>query len=120
MAEAHAPVASDPASFEALKRVKAAESEWDQRLAAARQREGADLERLRAEADAAVRAAQAEAERARAAAVQAAKDAAEREATRIEGDGATAAADVARGAGKRPIDRKDAVLAAVLGEFAQD
>jgi len=120
MADAVGAVASDTASFEALKRVKAAEAEWDGRLAAARAQRAAVLERLRAETDAAVKAAQAEAEQERVAAVQRARADAERAASVLEAEGAAAAQAAASGVGKRPADRKDAILAAVLGAFASE
>jgi vacuolar-type H+-ATPase subunit H len=104
--------------LDALRRIKAAETEWDQRLATVRQATETSLQRLRDETDAAVKAAQAEADQERAQTVQAARADADREAARILADGAQAAAEAARGEGKHPADRKDAVLAAVLGDFA--
>ena len=109
-----------PDSFEALKRVKAAETEWDAKLTAARSGFAAELERQRDDSDAAIKAAQVAADRTRAQAVQKARDAAEREAMQIVADGKRAAEQAASGAGKRPADRKDEILAVVLAAFAGD
>ena len=50
-------------SIEALKRVKATETEWDTRLSAARQESEEALRRLRDDGDATVKAAETEADR---------------------------------------------------------
>ena len=104
-------------SIEALKRVKEAETEWDLKLRTARGAATEALERLRAESEAAVRAAQAAADAERANTVLAARQEAEREAAEILAAGQRAAASAARGDGKRPADRPDEILAVVLAGF---
>ncbi len=107
-------------SIDALKRVRAAETEWEQKLAAAKQEAGEAIARLKTAADAAVRAAQAAADEDRAATLQAARSEADREAIVILADGAKAADAAAEGAGKRPADKADAIVGAVLAGFASD
>jgi vacuolar-type H+-ATPase subunit H len=114
------PAPTDAASIEVLKRVKAAETDWASRRSSAQAEQDATLARLRDETEAAVKAAQAEADQERTRAVQSARDVADREAAAIVAQGQVAATAAAAGQGKRPADRKDAILAAVLGEFARD
>jgi vacuolar-type H+-ATPase subunit H len=111
---------SDIGSIEALKRIKAAETEWDEKIANARQETEAALRRLAEEGDATVKATHAEADSARTLSVQRARADADREAETIVAEGAKAAAAAARGAGKRPADRSAEVLAAVLGSLSED
>lgn len=120
MATASPPTPADAGSFEALKRVKAAENEWEAKLATAKHESEAALGRLRDETDTAVKAAQAQAEQERAAMVQRARADADREATTILAEGTRAAAEATRGEGKHPRDKKDPVLAAVLGGFVSN
>jgi len=108
------------ASVDALKRVKAAEAEWETRLAAARTQAEATLRELREEADAAVKAARAQVERERADRLERARAEAAGMAAAIVAEGEKDAQTAARGDGRRPSDKKDAVLAAVLGGFAAD
>ncbi|HTW76712.1 MAG TPA: hypothetical protein VMG14_02985 [Thermoplasmata archaeon] len=112
--------ADSPGSIEALKRVRATEIDWEQRLQAAQQQAAAEIARLRAEADAAIKAAQSEADQERARKVQAARADADREAAGILADGERAANDAAKGEGRRPVDRADAIRAAVLAGFLGD
>ncbi len=119
MATAAAPGA-DLGSIEALKRVKATETDWELKLRAARGQAEEALQRLRADADAAVKAAQAAADADRAAKLEAARAEADREAAGIVAEGQKAAEAAARGEGKRPADKKDAILAAVLAGFQKD
>ena len=60
------PAPGGPEALEALKRVKATEQEWQQKLETERRSSEAMLQRLREESDATVKAILAEAERARA------------------------------------------------------
>ena len=115
-----APGRSDVGSIEALKRIKATETEWDEKLASARQETEATLRRLAEESDATVKATHAEADAARTLSVQRARSDADREAETIVAEGAKAAGAAARGAGKRPADRSAEVLAAVLGSLGED
>jgi len=115
-----APGRSDVGSIEALKRIKAAETEWEEKLASARQMTEATLRRLVEESDATVKATHTEADAARTLSVQRARAEADGEAETIVAEGAKAAAAAARGAGKRPAERSVAVLAAVLGSFGED
>jgi vacuolar-type H+-ATPase subunit H len=107
-------------SIDALKRVRAAETEWEQKVTAAKQDAGEAIAELRTAADEAVRAAQADAEAKRAAKVQAARSEADREAVVILAEGAKAADAAAQGEGKRPADKADAILGAVLAGFTSD
>jgi vacuolar-type H+-ATPase subunit H len=112
--------ASSPDSVEALKRVKATENEWDARLSAARTESEATLQRLRDEAVAAVRDAETQADKDRVARVEAAKSDIAKETEAIVADGRTAAEQATRGEGRRPSDKKDAILAVVLGPLGSD
>jgi vacuolar-type H+-ATPase subunit H len=107
-------------SIDALKRVKATEVEWELKLRAAHGTAEEVLEHLRAESEAAVKAAQVSAEAERASAVIAARTDADREAAEILAEGTRAAEVAARGEGKRPTEKKDAILAAVLAGFLKD
>jgi len=107
-------------SLAALKRVKAAETEWAAKLAAARAESDAALARLRDECAAAIKAAAAEAERERTAAVQSARTEAGGLAATIIAQGAKAADQALRAEGKKPEDRKAEVLSVVLGSFSGD
>jgi len=114
-----APGATASDSVEALKRVKATENEWDTRLGAARKDADATLERLRAEAAAVVKTAQAEADRDRLAKVAKARGETEAEVEAIVAEGRTAAERARAGEGRRPADKKAEILDAVLGTFGQ-
>jgi vacuolar-type H+-ATPase subunit H len=107
-------------SIDALKRVKATESDWELKLRAARGASEEALQRLRDESEAAVKAAQASVDAERSEAVQAARTEADRLAAEILAEGERAAAVARRGEGKGTADRKDSILAAVLGGFFQD
>jgi vacuolar-type H+-ATPase subunit H len=107
-------------SIEALKRVKATETDWELKLRAARGAVDEALGRLQAESEAAIKAAQASAEAERTRAVQAARTEADREAEGILAEGTRAAEAAARGSGKRPADQKDALLTTVLAGFVPD
>jgi vacuolar-type H+-ATPase subunit H len=107
-------------SIDALKRVKATETDWDLKLRAARGAAEMETARLKDESEEAVRAAQQEAEAERARAVQAARADADREAEQILADGSRAAEAAARGEGKRPADRASEILSTVLAGFTTD
>jgi len=107
-------------SFAALKRVKAAETEWAGKLASSRAGSDAALARLRDESAAALKAAVAEADQERAAAVQRARAEAEGLAATIVAEGAKAADAALRVEGKQPADLEKEILAVVLGAFAGD
>jgi len=113
-------VAAAPGSVEALKRVKATETEWDARLSAARQEAEDALRRLRDEGDAAVKAAEAEAERKRTDRVERARAENAAEAEVIVADGRRAAERATHREGRRPTEMKDAILEVVLGSFGKD
>jgi vacuolar-type H+-ATPase subunit H len=112
--------AGAPDSVEALKRVKATENEWDARLSATRRNVDETLERLRTEAAAAVKEAQTEAGRDRVARVVQARTETEAEAQAIVTEGQKAAAQALAGEGRKPADKKDAILDIVLGSFGKD
>lgn len=102
---------------EALKRIKAAEREWDAQLSSAKGRADEEAKRLEIESAAAVKSAQTEAERARYDAVQAARLVAEREAEEIESAGAREAGNLESSGRGIPAAKRPAVLDAILGEF---
>jgi len=118
--EATPPAMAGSGSIEALKRVKAAEGEWDRRLAAAREESEKLLSELREEAESAVKSAELEAERDRSAKIEQARVETIAAAAAIIADGEKAAAKAERAEGRRPSDKRDAVLEAVLGGFAKD
>jgi vacuolar-type H+-ATPase subunit H len=107
-------------SIDALKRVRAAEIDWDQKAAAAKQEAAESIAALRTAADAAIRAAQAAADQERAAKVQAARSEADREAIAILAEGVKAAEEAAKGEGRQPTDKADEILRAVLAGFIPD
>jgi vacuolar-type H+-ATPase subunit H len=109
-----------PSSVDALRRVKAVETDWEARLKAAREESEATLRRLREESEAAVKAVHAQMEHERAERVEHARLEATGMAAAILADGEKAAEAAARGEGKRPADKKDAILGAVLGKFVKD
>jgi len=105
--------------LEVLKRVKSVETEWDEKLAAARHASQEALGRLKEEAVAAIKAAHADVEAARARALEEARVQGEREVAEILAEGERAAEGIARPDGKRPQDRPREVLAVVLGPFVE-
>jgi vacuolar-type H+-ATPase subunit H len=107
-------------SVEALKRVKAAETEWESRVSTARQEAEDSLQKLREESEAAIKAAQAEAERERTERLERARTEIASEAETILTTGQTAAAVALRGEGRRPTDKKGEILDTVLGSFKKD
>jgi vacuolar-type H+-ATPase subunit H len=109
-----------PGSLEALKLVKATETEWETRVTGAREEAGATLRRLRDEGDAAVKAAEEEVERQRVARLDAARAEVASEVETILAEGRTAAEHAAHNEGRRPMDKKDALLETVLGSFGKD
>jgi vacuolar-type H+-ATPase subunit H len=114
------PAAAAPAalgSIDALKRVKEAEAEWDLKLRTARGASDEAIAQLKTQAENAIKAAQVAADGERTNAVLAAEQDAEHEATEILTTGAQAAEAAARGDGKHPSDKKDAILHAVLAGF---
>ncbi len=102
-----------------LKQVKEAETEWEAEVQYAVAARKAALDRLIAENDAIVKAEIASAQETREHAVREARAAADREAARIVADGEKAAAAVRVGAGRRPAERADQILDAVLGSFRE-
>jgi len=118
---ASTPAAAPPApsSVAVLKQVKATEEEWAERIAAARREADDALTRLRQEEEDAVKAANAAAESDRAQALDRARAVVQSEVAQILADGESAAQTAGRSTGKRPQDRRDRVLAVLLGPFAK-
>lgn len=108
----------DTDTIDALKRIKAAEAEWDAKVAAARASADTTLKAAREATERAIVDARASADAERQRAVENARAMADLEARAIVADGERAAKSAADGAGKRPADRKDEILAALLGRFA--
>jgi len=109
--------ATPNASIAALTQVRAAETETDERLAAARRLAEETIHRLKSEAEDAIASARAQADGERVHRVEEARADADREAATIVADGERAVARLGRSASV-PADRRAAVLAAVLGDFA--
>jgi vacuolar-type H+-ATPase subunit H len=107
-------------SIDALKRVRAAEMEWDQKVKDAKEAAAQEIARLRADSDAAVKAAQSAADADRASKLQAARSEADREAVGILADGAKEAERATEGEGKHPADHTDDILRVVLSGFTSD
>jgi len=114
------PPASDLGTVEALKRVKATETEWETKTAEARAHRDQALQRLRDETEATVHAAQVETERERSEAIQAARTEADAEAAKILADGDQVAADAGSEQPTALKEKRAELLAAVLGEFGTD
>ncbi len=114
------PRSADTGTIEALKRIKAVEDEWDARLAEARREAEAARKRTSSETETAIATAREVTDAERARAVDAARATADAEARQIIADGEREAAAVARGAGKGVADRKEELLAVLLGRFATD
>lgn len=112
--------AGSETTVDALKRVKAAETEWEAKVAEARAHRDEAFRRLRDETVAVMKAAHAEVEQERAAAVQAARAATEVEAARIVAEGDRAAAAAAREDPKLLVGKRAAILGAVLDGFAPE
>ncbi len=110
--------AAGSGSLDAVKLVKATETEWETKIAAARKAADAALAQLREAAATAVTEARADAERERALTVEATRVTADKEAAQIVADGQEAAERDRASAGRRPADRRDDVLDAVLGDLA--
>jgi vacuolar-type H+-ATPase subunit H len=117
-----APPAAPPTlgSIDALKRVKEAEMDWEMKLRTARGQAAASLEQVRAQSETAVRAAQVIADGERTNTVLNARQEADHQAAEILASGRRAAEAAARGEGKQPSDKKDAILAAVLAGFLKE
>ncbi len=120
MTTAAPPAPETPGSIEALKRVRATEVEWDEKLRVAKEASEAALRRLREETDATVKNVQDEVDAERTAKVLASRSDADQGAAEILAEGAQAADQAARGEGKHPADRRDEILTAVLDGFWGD
>lgn len=113
------PGSSEQPTIDALRRIKAAEEEWEAKLSGARAEKERAIADARSGADAAVKAVASELEKDRGRALETAGAAAEAEARDLLAAGETDAAR-ARSGKKKLADRKEEVLRAVLGEFTSD
>ena len=120
MAAESASNAEPTGSIEALKRVRAAETETDERVRAAKAAADATVRSLSEEAAAAIKAAQVAADAARAAELERARADADRGAAAIVAEGEQAAEAALHTEGKRPADRRPEILATVLSGFWTD
>ena len=116
----NAPTPGDSETIEVLRRVKAAESEWDTKLREARAGAEQAVRRAREEAEATLKAVAAEVEGERAHQLELAQVSAEAEAEAIRREGAKAADALRSGKERRSSGRADAIVEAVLGPFARD
>ncbi len=114
------PAPAPVGSLEELQHVKDAEAEWTARVRAARDEGEATLKRLREEADGRIGLARTAAQQTREERVSAAKKEAGAQATQILFDGDRQARAVVAEPGKRPADRREEILSAVLSEFRTD
>lgn len=112
------PDAANEATIDTLRRIKAAEAEWEERLATARRGAETQLKLLADECAATVAAARAEAEAERARALEQARRDADLEAAGIVAEGERQAAEAREGTGKGVVERRREVLGVVLGPFA--
>ena len=104
-------------SLDELKRVKDAEREWDERLAAARAEAEATAQRLREEADGRIGLARTAAHQLRESRVREAQSAGDREAQALVAAGDAEASNALAGAGKRPKELAEPLLDAILAGF---
>jgi len=120
--DAPGPAATGPSDsrIDALRRVKEAETRWNEKLEALRAQNEAELKRVHEEAEAKIRGAQAEAEREREATVGAARREADREAEKILADGRLAAEQIRRLPPPDANALRPKLLQALVGDFAED
>lgn len=114
------PNAAPVGSLEDLKRVKDAETEWAERLRTAREQADAKLKQLREEAEGRIGLARTAAHQAREERLRSAQQEAEREAEKVLADGDAQTRAATSESGKRPAERREEILSAVLGEFRPD
>jgi vacuolar-type H+-ATPase subunit H len=114
------PNAAPVGSLDELKRVKDAETEWVNRLRTAREEAEATLKRLREDTEGRIGLARTAAHQAREERVRAAQQEADREAAQVLANGDRQAQVAMAEVGKRPTDRREEILSAVLGEFRPD
>ena len=111
---------ADTATIDALKRIKLTETEWDEKIAAARRDAEAAGRHLKEETEARLARARTEADAERARTIDTARAAADGEAAQIVAEGERAAKAATEGAGKGVSARKNDVLAVVLSGFQGD
>ncbi len=111
---------ADTATIDALKRIKLAETEWEEKVAAARRDAEASGKRLKEETETLLAQARTEAEAERSRTIERARTAADAEAAQIVAEGERAAKAATEGAGKGVAARKNDVLAVLLGGFQGD
>ena len=111
---------ADTATIDALKRIKATETEWEEKVSAARRDAEAAFKRLREETDALLASTRTEAEAERTRVLEKTRAGSEAEASQIVAEGERAARTAAQGAGKGVSARKSEVLAVVLGGFQDE
>lgn len=111
---------ADTATIDALKRIKATETEWEEKVTSVRSDTEAALKRLKEETDALLAQARTEAETERTRTIEAARAGANAEAAKIVAEGERTARAATEGAGKGVAARKSEVLAVVLGGFLSD
>ncbi|MGI0068496.1 MAG: hypothetical protein ACREB9_08875 [Thermoplasmata archaeon] len=115
-----APPPTTVGSLDELKRVKDVEREWDERVRTARAQADAALQRLREDASGRIALARTAARQSREERVRAAQQEGDREAAQILASGSVEVAEVAAGTGSAPVERREAILRAVLEEFLPD
>lgn len=110
----------DAETVQVLRQIKEAETEWDTELRKAHEEAEQAVRRARDEADATVKAVTAEVEGERAHRLEAARAACDAEIEVIRREGADAAEALRAGKERRPTDRRDEIIAVVLGPFSGD
>ena len=111
---------ADTATLDALKRIKLAETEWEEKIATARRESETALRQLKEETDAQLTAARAQAEAERTRTLETARAGADAEAAQIVTEGEHAARQATEGTGKGVAARKNEVLAVVLSGFQRE
>jgi vacuolar-type H+-ATPase subunit H len=111
-----APTAPDT-SLQPIERVRAVEKEWETALGRFHASAKSELERLRAEVDAAIDAARTEAERARTALLEKSRTESENEAKQILAEGRERASQFAGKSAAELAALKEKLQSAVLGAF---
>jgi len=114
------PSSGDAETVQVLRQIKEAETEWEAKLREARGEAEQTVRRAHDEADATVKAVLAEVEGERVRRLEAAQAACDAEVEVIRREGASAAESIRASKERRPADRRDEIVAVVLGLFSGD
>lgn len=120
MSETPVPPTASRGGLEPIQRVRAAEKEWEAKLASFDARSRAELERLKAEVEAAVAQARADAEKGRATLLERTRKESDALAGTLLAEGKAKADAIAGKSAAELGALKSKLVAAVLGEFRPD